>query len=302
MLRIISSLLLIFNLFIQQSMADEQANKDTDMTQPRYYYLKTAVKYIPAIFEINGVPIKVNTDDTGFEARIDYNNWLKPNKNIVRIILDEPSEKAYKLGRPSLNATLAAMDLDGRISNLEKDAVLAHFEWPNPDEPTEYPKVFEFEFDQIQDEHTVRTHLWSEAEPVNQLTEQDKQEILAVVQQIEQAIMVEKDPNNVISLLSYVFREDALARGNSFESLKEAVLEQYEWFMGLDGLVLRPLTLEEANFLLLADNTIVKVMRGDEENTVFIQEYPEEDPEDGRDIRMRLYFAKINGEWTAVRG
>jgi len=247
-------------------------------------YIKVELKDAISDISINGVPFIKNLDNDGFITTEPVNLWLKNGKNTLAYTIHSDDDNAgYS---PQVNALVFTHDntqeLPTPLNNL---ATISY----SHDGKITYPVTKSVEFDLIE---KVNTRLWDDAEKLTALNQEDKNEMLAIANNLAEYVL--SDTKQAIDLQAYKIKEDALSEGKTIERLTEAATKSYEWLRSQKDLKIDKIDPNEINFNICGGGQLVNMMRSNNEDAIILES-------DDMYFDIGLYFSKIQGKWTIVR-
>ncbi len=267
------------------------------------YYLSMRSNAVCCVLGVNDVPLVVDSDGEGYVTDVPILLWLKPGENRLTAYLTWPDGVTYEPGKAELEASAYLHD-PSQEAPTPLDT-LASFSWPLPGVPEAYPFPFERPFVVSR---PIATELWDRAEEIEELTDEDKREIVALVEKLRAAIDA-KDAGGAYALQEFKYTEDAVAEGKPPERTREAVIEQYQWLFEQEHVRSDPLKLPQAQFRIVAGGQVVAVSRPNNVSAISIEqripappdEEGEEAFEEGLAFGIDVYVSRIDGVWTIVR-
>lgn len=255
-----------------------------------YFYLYVKTTGIASFVGLNDVQIIKDPEAEGIITDEPVNQWLKPQKNQLNIFLSWPTDKQFTPNQAKAEVKLYIAD---PTSDVPKPGeVLASFNWPNPGEPEAYPYTLE---ETVEIKTPPEMKLWTEGKPISEISEADKAVIIDLVEQLRKALLA-KDTNLAFSLLQYRYTEEAMSEEKNPDQVRAAIIEQYNWLMGLGDLSTQPLTTQEASFTIVGDGHLVQINRGEHDPAVILEHQAS-----NRCFAIPIYVAQINNKWTIVR-
>lgn len=255
---------------------------------PQYFYLSVQSTDVGFEMGLNDVPVISDPQGRGVITDEPMNRWIRPEKNRFTLYLFWPPGKNYEPGLAEFKAKLFIADPNADVPQPAEE--LATFEWPPPEE--DYPHQYE---EEIEIDDPPPQSLWSEAESVEELSERDEREILALVHKLHSHLTA-GEAQGALEMLDYRYTEEARSEGKDPARIREVALQQYKWLMdrgALEGQMLQP---EEAAFVLAADGQIVCVRRNDGRPPIVLDQ-----PEKNTRFSVEVYAARISDEWLIVR-
>ena len=267
------------------------------------YYLSMRSNAVGCVLGVNDVPLVVDSDGEGYVTDVPILLWLKPGENRLTAYMTWPDGVPYEPGTAELEASVFLHD-PSQEAPTPLDT-LASFSWPIPGVPEAYPFPFERPFVVSR---PIATELWDRAEVIEELTDEDKRQIVALVEKLR-AVIDAKDAEGAYALQEFKYTEDAVAEGKPPERIREAVIEQYQWLFEQDHVRSDPLKLPQAQFRIVAGGQVVAVSRPNNVSAISIEqripappdEEGEEAYEEGLAFGIDVYVSRIDGAWTIVR-
>lgn len=249
------------------------------------------VKYKNSIFAagLNGVQLIDNKE--GGNATISYpiNGWLMPGENRLTFKLT-PFPDAGSMPTANIKVYLH----DSKEETPTPGVVIAEYNYPAQGEKaTGQNGLVDWQVSFVFDTK-IPVRLWDEASIIKTLDANDKKEIVKLANDLRDALL-NKDIDKLVHLQEYRLQEDALAENKTVSELQEAMIESYEWMLGLEGMVVGPsLELEQANFETCCKDKVVILTRKKGPEAVQLET-------DELYFDIDIYVAKINQQWKIVR-
>lgn len=264
------------------------------------YFLESSSSAVGSFVRLNGVTLAASPGGGDIKKTASANLWLRPGRNTLGFYVVWPDGEPYEAGLARVHARVFRHD--PAHEDPTPLAVLAELAWPNEQEPEGYPYASEREF-RMQDAPPVR--VWGEADRLEELTEDDRREILRLVEALRSA-MEARSIDDTMASLEYKVNEHALADGDTPESVRDSMAEMYSWMFGLDRLESQALDPDVAFFQIVADGQLVLVSRLGGEPAVLVNQLAEEspdsvEPEPERSFGIPIYAARIGGDWVIAR-
>ena len=266
------------------------------MTNPAdntWYFLTFQSQQLAASVKLNGVPLFSDAQGRGGRISMPVNPWIMPDSNKLGIeILAETGEN------PELEVQLFIHDNES--SSPKVGQMLASFSYPFQEEPPVVPLPLKKKIP-VADEFLIKlppAKLWTEAETINSLTEEDKQTILTLADEVTKAF-AEKNITRLYELMDYRYNDQAVASYQSPERIKEVVHTQFGWIFekASDKIMPIPMDKEKVSFTLAANNKLVLLHReGGGEAVIF------DDPIKKNETSIDIFASRINGKWCITRG
>lgn len=262
-------------------------------TQPTYI-LHARSFGVAVCAGINGSTTLV--DDTG-EGKSFYrpiNEWILPEKNLLTGLVFQPPGGALPDGSAAggpgayVHLELLLAGADG-LPNTAVPA-LGEFHWSGAGPitvlpaPVIVPTVMQ---------GAVNTRLWSEAEVVETLEDTDRTTIVALVNELMQAL-ANQSTSLVLELLDYRFDDEARARAQDASALKSSAMNLVQNFAGFEQLP-RPLVADVSLFTPAAAGRAWHVQRGWMKPSIVFEN-------DDQELSIEVYASRINGRWVISRG
>jgi len=260
----------------------ENAMSQENLTTKQY--IKVELKDAISDISINGVPFIKNLDNDGFITTEPVNLWLKNGKNtLAYTIHSDDGNTGYS---PQVNALVFTHDNTQELPTPLNN--LASISYSHSEENT-YPltKTVEFNLNE-----KINTRLWDEAENITALSQQDKNEMMAIANSLASYVL--SDIKKAIDLQAYKIKEDALSEGKTIERLTDAATKSYEWLGSQKDLQIDNIDPSEINFNICGGGQLVNMMRSNNEDAIILES-------DDMYFDIGLYFSKIQGKWTIVR-
>lgn len=255
-------------------------------------YLEIRTFGVMAEVGVNGVAIVGDTTGEGLHTIRPVDDWLRSGTNTLTARIGWP--EGPELERATNAEVSARVCLADPSSPARPRAasVLAEFKWPVPDMPElEYLPLLVSEPFEVQDAPELR--LWSESQSLRGLSSLDKSDIVALVERLRLAI-VEGRHDEAYALSTIKFEDDIRANGGDPDELRETVIEQFGWMTSPATVESSPVTVGDAEFILCGDDRVVHVARPQSPDAFDVIG-------DAMKASVRVYVARINGEWTIVR-
>jgi len=274
----------IFIIFVAINMETVMANEN--IQQPDYYYLSVKTRDVKSAIKINGAPLIQDIEGEGIITSEPVNTWLTVGKNTLSIEMNLLNEKSS----PSVEVQLFLHDPSSPTPAPKK--ILAEFYYPPRDnkqkEKLPYSELILFDF-----RNDVGTNLWKEADKLSNILENDKKEIIQLINNLEQSLL-NKDIISAINIQKYKILDDALSEKKPFEQLENATKKSYEWLNKQTGLISNNITLENSAFAVCCNNMVVFVSRINGDDAIQLES-------DDLYFDIAIYVSKIKGKWVIVR-
>ncbi len=236
---------------------------------------------------VNDVPLVDLKGGTGTNTEKPVANWLMPGTNTLTIEVDAlPGQETIN---GNVNASIFLHDSSAEVPTPKKIYTNLSFPGENTDlsaATQAVEKTFKFE-------GNPNARLWQEAEPVLSISAQDKKDILALVDRLEQAL-VNSNNDEAVTLQQYKISEDARIEGHLPDEIKEATKNTYRWLSQQNGLFLIPFDKADTVFTSVSKNTLVKVSKPSGDAIVQLKS-------DALFFEVPVYVAKISGSWIIAR-
>lgn len=260
---------------------------------PDLYYLYFKCINLVSVVRLNDVPLIADADAEGIVITEPINYWVTHRSNNVQIDLDWPESQEFESGQSKMEMMVFRAD-PGSEMPKPGDIILNH-EWPGEgatDEAGMYPYSYSEQFSIID---PPDTKLWQEAEPIDSLTQNDKEAILRKIERLRSTLL-NREKEKAFSILSYRYADEALAEGKKLDQIRSAVMELYDWMFNQGDLSADPLTIENSRFNIVGNRKLVYVDRGNLEISLVLTQEAE-----GVCFGIPIYAAKIKGKWLIVR-
>jgi hypothetical protein len=219
------------------------------------------------------------------------NEWIMPENNELSIFLSRSAVTAPTTPFADIHLFVA----DPRSRKNDPLTTLAKFIWPLPvPTPSILPFLGQLPF-KVTDPPPCS--LWREAEKIRNLSNNDRLEILKIVERFRQALE-HRNVDDAYALSEYKFRDSAVADGISYNILESALKEDYREMLSTPDLKSEPLTQATAVFDLVCDEKVVFVSRGLGKEAL---RFESESGGRRRAYGIQLYFAFIKNRWVIVR-
>ncbi|MCX8155644.1 MAG: hypothetical protein N3J91_04215 [Verrucomicrobiae bacterium] len=254
-----------------------------------YTCLYVELKHLMAYIKLNGAPLYRDPNGVGLKSVRTVNEWIMPGKNQISTFWHWPTEVAYKPGIARANVSVFVSDPESTIPKPLH--ILAQHRWPMPDKPEAYPyessSIFELP-------GNPPTRLWVDAEPLpDKLSPRDRQTALLLVEQLADAIE-RQNLDDIMVLVDYKIREDALANGHDLEHLRQSMREQYQFVLEEPGLKRQVLPADSLNCMVIGGNKLARVQQANWEEALIYHS-------ESCRFKFDIYVAKIEGKWLIVR-
>ena len=255
---------------------------------PDYYYLSIEATNLHVEVRLNNILMAKLEEGTGVSTDKPLNLWLMPGENKLKVII-----RALP-GEDSIRGTLrASVYLHDKSFQFPKEGeVYAAIIFPEEndiDEAKEISKEIRFNFNK-----ETKVKLWSEAEEITQLTIKDKNQIIDLIKQLQEAL-IHGNVAQSVALQNYKIAEDAYASDRNFDFIAKIARENYEWLSNVSNNQLKatPILSENLQFELGSRNKIVCVSKDKEDAIRF--------DSDDLSFAVPIFVGKIKGVWTIVR-
>jgi hypothetical protein len=258
------------------------------MSEPRYYL---SIKAASIAFRagINQVPLRIDLQGQGHSSDTPLNAWLHPESNELTVDLFWPPRVPFQPGVASFSADVFLADPASAAP--KPGTIVASLVFPQKGAPETYPFRAKLP---LRIENPMKTLLWKEADTLNELTDQDRAELVKAAETLRQQI-VAKNSDECFELLRYKSRD--LARADYHEDLQEIEnidRSQLAWMLKEDPVQVQPFTAAIAAFEIVAHKQVVHVFRKDGEAAIQFTS-------GRRPFGMSLYFSRMHGQWHIVR-
>lgn len=247
-------------------------------------YIKVIGTGIPFMSSVNGVPLVWDYQGNGIEVCLPIDRWLMQNGNTWTIdVLGSPSSTR----KARLYAEVFLADSSSETPIV--DVSYGRINWSGDQEWV--PVIAK----PILMDHLPACTLWRLALPISELSRQDRNDMLAIIEQLRQAVLA-GEAEDAYELQSFRFEEDARVEGKKESRIREVVIEQYRWLQSWGKLESTPLHESDASFSIVANSLLVHVQRDTRSMPIVI-----EAQELGRTIAIDVFFARIGRKWIIAR-
>lgn len=257
------------------------------------YYLFMRAQNVASITRLNHAIIAADLSGDGLVTAEPVDVWVKPERNLLEVELRWPQGREFSPGQASYEALLYIADPDCEYP--QPGTELASFRWPAPmttDREEHYPhRHAQFVFYPV----VHNTRLWEEAEPLGELGEDDRQQIVQLVDRLRGAL-AGGQPEQVYQLLSYRYAEEARAEGKDEDRIRAAVLDGYQDLYSMDNLDFPPVDAAALHLDPHGDGLVVHVTREAHGPAVLAR-----DPASGLTFGIPIFMARVGAAWTIVR-
>jgi hypothetical protein len=257
---------------------------------PNIFVLDVRSSGVCARIGINKAPLAVDQTGKGQQIVREVGDWIMPRDNKLTVFLYWPPGTPYSAGKASVNASVYLSD--PKSPEPKPIGTLASFSWPLPVGPETYPFVLEVP---LVAADPPPTRLWTEAPRIEELTDADKTEILARIEELRQVLLPPTDKERAYALTRYKFDESARASGGSTERMQRVATMQYGIFKSITRPLSKPLEPRNAVFELVADRKVVSVTNGEKEAIAIHDEDSEQT------FAIDVFLSKVNGRWIISR-
>lgn len=257
------------------------------------HYLEVTTYGLHAEIGVNGVPLVTDEIGEGLQTMMPVNEFLRRGPNVLTARIDLPPGAA-EAGVPDAEIVAKLCLADPTAVGRPKAAtVLAEFRWPSSGLPEQsvLPRTFSEPFD-LPNAPDLR--LWSESEALQELTSSDKDDIVSVVECFREAIVAGKH-EDAYALTEIKFEDEIRANGGDPEQLRSTVMEQFGWLSTQASGDSDRVTSANREFHVCGDNRMVHVAQPDSPNAFDIIGAA------GMKASVRVYVARVSGEWAIVR-
>ena len=260
---------------------------------PEQHYISVKSSNLAIRAGLNGMPIVSDRGGTGIVITEPVNVWLKPDANTLSVWLSgSPGQPGLGVG----SAEVSVFVHDPREELPTPALVLATFSWPPEASPGDQAVFVSDEPLMTQPRETPPLRLWSEAPQLAEPTQAERDEMLALVEDLREAA-AEQDTEGILRLLRYRYQEEAAAEGRPVIRIEENVTSLWNWLFGLEGrmetIALPPV---QARFEMVADHRAVLITREDGTDALLIEK-----PQAELGFGVRIVMARILDNWTIVR-
>jgi hypothetical protein len=255
------------------------------------YYISVKSQNVISRVGINDVPLVVDNEAEGILTSEPVNYWIQPSGNRLTISLQWPQDRELVRGQARVQAEVFLADPQAEIP--KPGEVIARFSWPDPEIEESYPYTHSIE---LKGMTPPPTKFWVAAEKLATLKEEDKSEILSLVEAFRDELLAKRS-DAAFAYLEYRYADEALAEGQDPGELREAVTEQYAWMMQMDGeLESDRLEYDKSRFSIVANGLIVHVVREDGRPAVVLSNEDQD-----LEFEIPIFVGKIRGKWTIAR-
>ena len=262
-----------------------------DEAPPLYYYLSVKTKNVLSEIGINGAPLIKDLEGDGVITTEPVSTWLLHGNNNLTIKI-KPLDEENKNLSPTVEIILFLHD---SASTVPKPKVIyAKYNYPdkenNKEKEIKLPVSESISFDFPSE---IGTKLWNEAETLKNISENDKNEIVELINNLENSL-INKDISSAINLQEYKILDDSIAEKKSVERLEDATKKGYEWLNQQTGVVAKKLTLDTTKFIICCKQMVVYIARKTGEDAILLES-------DDLYFDIPVYVSKIKNRWTIVR-
>lgn len=247
---------------------------------------------LSAVIGINRAHTVVDRNGAGVGTIRPINEWVMPGENTLDILL-APAEGDPGVDTAEVKAALFVAD-PARGDDAPA-TTLVQFAWPLPPPArASLPYMVSMPFAVTSPPPTT---LWVDAPVIADLTEADRNDILAVIERYRAALL-DHDASTAFTLMEYRYRDVARAHGHDQDAMETSVREHYAELFARAPLHCPPLSRAEAVFTLVGAGKVVMVNRGlgthalhFESGTAPTRTF----------FDIGIHMARIDGLWTIVR-
>lgn len=267
----------------------EQENTTGVKIQKDFFFIEVRASQLRADIYLNDILLFPKEEESGLSATRQISSWLVSGQNTLKAHLFAPKDSLAIKGE--LDIIIYLHDKKKDYPTLKEVLTTLHFSGKEEEvTTTEIVKDVAFDFD-----YPTPTKLWTEATQIKSLSDDDKSEIVKLIERLRLALLDPNKVEDVVKLQGYKIAEDALCEGREVEGIKEAVRESSKWLHeAMPNLTSDVLNTSNAVFELSGNNRIIYVKKSNGDDAVQLKS--------GDDyIAVRIYISKINNVWTIVR-
>lgn len=219
--------------------------------------LRAGATNLTARFELNGVPVLVDTDATAARTQMIANEWVRRGENQITATLAWPRDLSYA---PNIASALMSVEVHSATPHAPGAPAapaqeVARLSWPRPNIQEAYPQTLREQFS-LPD--FPPTRLWNEASLLPQLTAAERAAATDLTRSIHDAYQ-RRDVKRVLSLLARRTEDVALAFGETLSSREESVAELTTDLLNAHGWALEPLDPDALEMELVAEGRLIWV-------------------------------------------
>lgn len=257
------------------------------------YRIKVKGEQVGSLVGINDAPIIADPRGKGIVLAMPVNEWIIPNyKNefTATLTMSESMQKEeFEEGVAAFSAQVFRVNPQSQTQEPAK--VLDEFNWPINGIPERYPFPYRkpVEIDPL----PPATKLWSEAQRLEKLTPDDKNQIFVLVDQIIKAFQ-NKDVGLIYDYMRYKLDDYCRAYEMPIGTIEQPSLDQYGKVVNQDEMKVIPCKPELTDLRLVCDNRVVLVSQGTDMRAIIV---------DGKKYKFSqmLYLSRIEDKWVVVR-
>lgn len=252
----------------------------------KQYFISVQATGLHAAVKINDLPVIILNEGSELVTEKPVTTWLKNGDNALSAALIPLPGQDEIAGK--LTAKLFLHDETKEAPTPQE--VLAEIVYPILDTGSEVQtranisQSFEF--------NVAITKLWQEADPIHELTEQDKSDIQSLVLQLQNALI--NDGNEAVKLQEYKVREDAIAEGKDADQVIKATKTTYNWLAQQPNVTAVTVEPADLRYTIGGNNNVVFVSKANLENALQLEN-------DDLFFEIPIYVGKISGTWKLVR-
>lgn len=253
------------------------------------YYLEIKTFGLVAEVDVNQVTLVGDETGEGLRTTRTVGEWIRPGTNEIAGRLQWP--EGVREGGDSDAQIQVQFCLADPSGGFGPATVLAEFSWSAAEsEAGTLPEMWCQKFE-ISDAPELR--LWSEAQRIVELTSEDKNNIVALVESYRLAL-IEGRSEDAYQLSAIKYEDEAQANGNDLAESREVALEQLGWLDSQSGVESDPVCLDTAEFVLCGDQLVVQVARPLSPDAFEVRV-------DAMNASVRAYVARLGDAWAIVR-
>ncbi|MES3022230.1 MAG: hypothetical protein V4857_11685 [Pseudomonadota bacterium] len=266
------------------------------------YFLEVSVnvRNVAIAVTLNGVLLVEEREGRGYRETLPVNHWLKRSNNLLQVTLTSArsvgsSPAAQDSAPAKKNQVEVTLFLHDTKAETPKSALnLAQFVRPSNGAPISAPHAWSQSIATTL-QNLPATRLWQYATPLDGLSQQDRQEMSAVVHLLGRSLS-QKRLEEAFQLMQIRYLDEATAQDKDPLRLKNAVLKLWRDMLAADGIQYREAPADQLKFQIMGEQNLVQVCRADGSSALKF-----ELPAEGLSYEIPTYFALISKRWMIVR-
>ncbi len=261
------------------------------------FFLHVDTTGLAVEIRLNGIPLVKDAEGSGFQETQPVNIWLKTGDNSLSVHLSAPETSKTEAPLEPTGTSAQVRLFRHRKGSAAPDPaeVLVNFSW-SPDNNN--PGVTSHEWQETVDipqESLPKSILWSQAQSISSISEQDKQGMFKSLNALATALNQNRFEDAFLMMQSR-YQDEASSNEKPLERVKSAVLELWTMMRSEPGLNMDLPKFDELRFEVIGQDNLVHIHWPDHEAPIMFS-----DNENEIGYGIVLYFASIDGKWIIAR-